>query len=424
MFERIATPVGIEAIAVHVPTHYLELTDLARVNGVDPAKYLQGLGGRRFAVPAPGEDPVTLGFEAARGLLERYAVDPTSIGLLVVGTESGVDGAKPIAAYLHGLLGLAPICRTFDTKHACYSGTAALRMAADWCAMRGRGSGRKALVVATDIARYSVGSPGEPTQGAGAVAMLVSDRPACFALDPHPEAVYSEQVMDFWRPHYRSAAVVDGQTSISSYLRALLHTWCEYERSSGLTWADYDHLLFHVPFPKLAFKGFKELYGRTGGAQADLPATFQERTGQALWANQELGNCYSGSLYLSLAGMLERMDSRVAGARVGLFSYGSGCCAEFFSGRVGSDPEAWRDRIGIAPGLLRRQALSYERYLAFRRTSEELACAGSCIEDLSRPLANSGVRFCGIRGHQRVYTPPLPPPVSARSYSARAQIGK
>lgn len=423
MFERTATPVGIEAIAVHVPTHYLELTELARATDVDPAKYLQGLGGRRFAVPAPGEDPVTLGFEAARGLIERYQVDPASIGLLVVGTESGVDGAKPIAAYLHGLLGLKPICRTFDTKHACYSGTAALRMAADWCAMRGRGAGRKALVVATDIARYSIGSPGEPTQGAGAVAMLIGHESACFALDSHPEAVYSEQVMDFWRPHYRSAAVVDGRTSISAYLRALEHTWCEYERISGLGWEDYAQLLFHVPFPKLAFKGFKMIHGRNGGRPSELSATFEALTGQALWANRELGNCYSGSLYLSLAGLLERSGSRVAGARVGLFSYGSGCCAEFFSGRIGPDPEAWRDRIGISPGLLRRKPLSHERYLEFRRLGEALACAGSCVEDLDSLGAGSGVRFCGIRDHQRVYTPP-PAPVRARSYSARAQIGK
>jgi hydroxymethylglutaryl-CoA synthase len=416
---------GIEAIAVHVPRHYLELTTLARANDVDPAKYRDGLGGRRMAIAAPGEDAVTLGFEAAAALLERYAVAPERIGLLLVGTESGVDGAKPIASYLHRLLGLRPDCRTFDTKHACYSGTAALRMAADWFAVRGRTSGRRALVVATDIARYSVGSAGEPTQGAGAVAMLIGDRPACFRFDPHPEAVYTEEVMDFWRPHYRQAAVVDGRTSIDSYLRALSHTWSEYARSSGLGWDDYDHLLFHAPFPKMATKAYRVLAERFAPAAAAAEAQFEQRTGQALWANRELGNCYSGSLYLGLAGLLERHAERSAGARVGLFSYGSGCCAEFFSGRVGADPAAWRDRIGISAGLLRRRELSYERYLCFRRSGEEMAREGSCGEGLGGAAGGQRLAFRGIRDHRRVYAPVAPPlPLAARSSSARAQIGK
>ncbi len=416
------TPVGIEAIVAQVPRHFVDLSTLAAANDVDPAKYYQGLGGRRMAVVSPNEDPVTMAYEAAQALLERYDIEPGSIGLLVVGTESGVDGAKPIASYLHGLLGLSPNCRTFDTKHACYSGTAALRLTADWCAMRAAEGGRKALVVTTDIARYSVGSSGEPTQGAGAVALLVGNRPGCLKLDAHPEAVYTEQVMDFWRPHYRSAAVVDGQISIRSYLHALQYTWDEYKRRSGLGWDDYDYLLFHVPFPKMALKAFRQLHekeARNGGAGEDaLKEAFELRTQPSLWANMELGNIYSGSLYLSLAGLLERGDARVAGARVGMFSYGSGCCAEFFSGTIGPDPKAWRDRIGITPGLLRRRELSYERYLQFRLTSEELAREGSCVETFPQADHDQRISFCGIRDHQRVYSRPRPYLVS---YNPSAQ---
>ena len=414
MFEQ--NPVGIEAITTHVPRHFLELNTLALANDVDPAKYLNGLGGRRIAITSPCEDPVTLAFEAARALMERYQVDPSQIGLLVVGTESGVDGAKPIASYLHGLLGLPHDCRTFDTKHACYSATAALRMAADWSSMRSGKTGRKALVVATDIARYAVGSAGEPTQGAGAVALLISNRPSLFRFDPYPESVYTEEVMDFWRPHYRSAAVVDGRTSISSYLRALEFTWQQYKRQSGLGFRDYDRLLFHVPFPKMARKAFGCLHELEAKAsEIDLESDFDQRTDQALWANRELGNLYSGSLYLSLAGLLERGDSRVTGERVGLFSYGSGCCAEFFSGRVGSDAATWRDRIGITPGLLRREELTYQRYLAFRSTCEALSREGSCVENLSLAKDENKLAFCGIRDHQRVYSQRRPRPYLAVS---------
>jgi len=231
--------------------------------------------------------------------------------------------------------------------------------------------------------------------------------------------------MDFWRPHYRSVAVVDGQTSIRSYLRALQHTWDEYKRRSGLGWDDYDYLLFHVPFPKMALKAFRQLHERevqdNGAGEAALEEAFELRSQPALWANMELGNIYSGSLYLSLAGLLERGDARVTNARVGLFSYGSGCCAEFFSGRIGPEPDAWRDRIGIVPGLMRRHELSYERYLHFRHTFEELACEGSCVDTFQGADSGQRISFCGIRDHQRIYSRPRPYLVS---YSPSAQALK
>ena len=49
----------------------------------------------------------------------------------------------------------------------------------------GSARGKKALVVGADIARYGVGTPGEPTQGAGAVALVVSSAPRLLALDAY-----------------------------------------------------------------------------------------------------------------------------------------------------------------------------------------------------------------------------------------------
>jgi hydroxymethylglutaryl-CoA synthase len=381
---------------------------LASVNHVDPDKYQLGLGGRRMAVTAPEEDPVTMAVEAADSAFQRFEVDPESIGLLVVGTESGVDGAKPIASYVHGLLGLPTDCRAFDAKHACYSGTAALRTALNWCTARPTRDHRKALVIATDIARYDLGSAGEPTQGAGAVAVIVSDQPSVLVLDPFPESVFTEQVMDFWRPHYRSDALVNGALSIERYLKALERTYSAYRLATSLGFCEYDYFLFHVPFPKMAYKAFRLLHeleaGSIGraGPRRPLEIDFELRVRPALWANMEIGNIYSGSLYLSLASLLEQGGGEVTGARLGLYSYGSGCCSEFFSGRIGDDPERWRGRIGIHQGLQRRLELDYAQYLDFRNASEAMARDGSCGE---LPLASPGwrVSFCGIHQHQRVY---------------------
>ena len=54
------TSVGIEALAVALPRRTLHLEDLARARGVDPAKYIAGLGVREMAVTDPGEDTVAL----------------------------------------------------------------------------------------------------------------------------------------------------------------------------------------------------------------------------------------------------------------------------------------------------------------------------------------------------------------------------
>ena len=100
------TPVGIEALAVALPRRTLHLEDLARARGVDPAKYIAGLGVREMAVTDPGEDTVALAATAVRRLIDADAIDPASIGMLAVGTESSVDHSKPIASFVHGMVGL------------------------------------------------------------------------------------------------------------------------------------------------------------------------------------------------------------------------------------------------------------------------------------------------------------------------------
>ena len=81
--------VGIDAMAVAVPRRYIDIEDLARARGVDPAKYTQGLGAREMAVAEPGEDTVSLAAEAARRALSAAKLDGRELGLLVVGTVLG-----------------------------------------------------------------------------------------------------------------------------------------------------------------------------------------------------------------------------------------------------------------------------------------------------------------------------------------------
>src|ERR1019366_10455626 len=61
---------------------------------------------------------------------------------------------------------------------------------------------------------------------------------------------------------------------------------------------------------------------------------YQKRVAPSLELNAQIGNIYTGALFLSLAHLLEHSSQKLAGKPVSLFSYGSGCGAEFMSGKV------------------------------------------------------------------------------------------
>ena len=175
---------------------------LAEARGIEADKLRFGLGLESMAVCDIDEDVVTLGAEAAWNLLQRAGLKPEELGRIYLGTESSVDAAKPSAAYIHGLIeqrwatehgprSLAH-CDALDMTFACIGGVDALQNSLDWVRA---GQGRKALVIASDVAKYAPGSPGEYTQGAGAVAMLVTESPRILVLDT-AFAVAVESVSD------------------------------------------------------------------------------------------------------------------------------------------------------------------------------------------------------------------------------------
>lgn len=395
-------PIGLDAIAIAVPEGYLELRELAEARGVPPAKYVEGLGVVRMAVAAAHEDPVALAADAVRRLFRTAAIDPSSIGLCVVGTETAVDHSKPIAAYLHRLAGLPDRCRVFEAKHACFGGTAGLFAATEWIAS-GSARGRSALVVCTDIARYTVGSAGEPTQGAGAVAMIVSERPRLMRLEPGVSGSFARDVDDFWRPLHSKDAVVDGARSVQCYLDALAGAYDAYRDAALASGLDPEALVrrcYHVPYGKMARKAHRHLYAHLGRSEAEADARFAEEVGSSLRFSAEIGNVYTGSLYLALASLLDAEAAVLAGKRVGLFSYGSGCCAEFFAGTVESGAAAFVRSLDLGAPLGARRRLSLAEYEAIRAADGDVDRRAPSIPPL-RP--SSGVAFAGVESERRLY---------------------
>lgn len=328
--------VGIEALAIAVPRRFVDIEELARARGVDPAKYTSGLGAKEMAVADPGEDSVSLAATAAARLIQQQNVDVSRVGMLVVGTETGVDHSKAVASHVQGLLKLPRSMRTFDAQHACYGGTAGLMAAAEWIAS-GAGAGRVAIVVCSDIARYGLNTAGEPTQGAGAVALLVSEQPDLLALDIGLNGVCTVDVYDFWRPLGRREAVVDGHYSISCYLDALsgaYRGWRERAMAHEVVrWGDslpseqLARIIYHVPFCKMARKAHTQLRqvdledGAAGKAMtpeareaaAKSSASYDAQVASGLTLNARVGNVYTASMYLALAGLLSTEGTQLAG---------------------------------------------------------------------------------------------------------------
>lgn len=402
---RGALDIGIDAMAFAVPRSYLDIVDLASARGVAPAKYTSGLGVTQMAVAGPDEDPVTLATEAARRLLQSSGRSASEIGLCIVGTETAVDHSKPIASYLHSMLGLPRACRVFETKHACFGGTAGLLNAIDWIAS-GSARGRAALIVCTDIARYPLLSAGEPTQGAGAVAMLISEKPRLVRLEPGASGSYSTDVHDFWRPLHRKDALVDGHFSVQCYLDALAGAYEEWQKVSGSS----DPLVrscYHVPYGKMARKAHQRRCAIDGLPEAAADASYAVEVEPSLRLPSQVGNIYTGSLYLSLLSLLHAEAAQLEGQRIGLFSYGSGCAAEFFAGRVVPGAGEFIKQLDVTAPLRERRRLSIPEYEELRRSdaTSDQRPAPSPEQIAAQNELTRGAQFWGIdQAERRVYS--------------------
>lgn len=383
--------VGIESIGLYVPRNMLSLKCLAEARGVPAKKYLEGIGQEWMAVPAPDEDVVSMGANAARQALQR--IDVSSIDTLIFATETGIDQSKSAGIYVHSLLNLPKRCRTFEVKQACCSSTAALQMALATVALKPQ---RRVLIIASDIARYGLESAGEPTQGAGAIALVVSATPRLLSIQPEA-GHYTDDVMDFWRPNYLDEALVDGKYSIKVYMQALHESWKSYAEESGLGIEDFDRFCYHLPFTRMAHKAHTQLL-RSTRSKVDA-AQFARQTDGALHYNRIIGNCYTASLYIGLLSLLEQAPEDLSGQRVGFFSYGSGCMGSFFGGIVQPGYQDALFRDAHAHLLRERRELTLEEYESFYQ--HRIPADGS---DFNNPRHDTGAfRFAGISGHKRLY---------------------
>ena len=369
----------------------MRLEDLAAARDTDPEKLSKGLLLKEQSVAPITEDIVTLAATAADDILTDE--DKEAIDMVILATESGIDQSKAAAVFVHGLLDIQPFARSFEMKEACYAATAAL----DYAKLHvEKFPQSKVLVIASDIAKYGIGTPGEPTQGAGAVAMLISQNPRILSFNDDNVA-QTRDVMDFWRPNYATTPFVNGIYSTQQYLDSLKTTWAEYQKRTGLALTDFAAICFHLPYPKLALKGLKKILDKS--VSEEKKDQLQYNFDQSILYSQRVGNIYTGSLFLGLLSLLENDPQLKAGDRIALFSYGSGAVSEIFSANLVPGFEQLLDHKRMEK-LDQRTVLSVADYERLFYEEVDLDPSGNQVFE---PATHQTFALTEIKEHQRTY---------------------
>ena len=419
---------GIDDIAIYIPRLFVDAADFASARGLDPAKLQRGLGVSQMAMVDTNQDPACLAANACLKLMKKNGLSPDDIGRLYVATESALDESKAMNSYVIGMLEQVygsesfEHCGGIETKFACVSGSYALYDNANWI-RAGESDDKSALVVVSDIAKYDLGSSGEMTQGAGAVAMILNDHPRLLAFDPKVTATSIKDEYDFYRPFGKETPIVHGQYSNLLYLIQVKKALDSYKKkviASGLikqkedeTILDHiDYLNMHLPYSNMGKKALaylvrhewrelprwkkiiekigmeeptpKDPRGTIESVLADsdfmtkdheftkllskteeFQEIYESKLASSLIASKMIGNLYTASLYLGFRSSLEfeyQKGIDLAGKRVGFASYGSGSSAMIFSGVIQPEYEAVVKDMNLEAEISDRKKLSLEEY--------------------------------------------------------------
>jgi len=419
---------GIDDIAIYIPQLYVEASDFARERGLDPVKLERGLGIGQMAIVDTNQDPACLAANACLKIMQKNKLTPDQIGRLYVATESSFDESKAMNSYVIGMLEQVYGEETFghcggiECKFACVSGSYALYDNTNWI-RAGESEDKHALVVVSDIAKYDMGSSGEVTQGAGAIAMLLNDKPRLLEFDPKVTSTSIKNEYDFYRPFGKETPIVHGQYSNLLYLIQVKNALSDYKRkakNTGMiklnedeTILDHiDYLNMHLPYSNMGKKALaylarhewrtlprwnkiikeiemeepipKDPRGTIESVLADAEfmakdhqftklftntseylELYESKLASSLIASKMIGNLYTASLYLGFRSSLEfeyQKGVDLKGKRIGFCSYGSGASAMIFSGVIQPEYEQVVKDMNLEAELGPRTKLTLKEY--------------------------------------------------------------
>jgi hydroxymethylglutaryl-CoA synthase len=276
--------IGISGLAAYIPPFRVWLEDWCQWTGNQWPKVREVVG-RSFRVRGPDQSVYTMAATAVMRLIRQYDIDPERVKFLGLGTESSTDnsagaiivkGMVDRALEMQGKPPIARSCEVPEFKHACLGGVYGMKGAIRHLALDGAGG--QAIVVCADIAEYARGSSGEPTQGAGAVAMLLEEQPRLAAVDLINSGSASDyRIIDFRKPMLRFCGqdrseshqvqdfpVFNGKYSTTCYIDETLHALDDMYEKRGLNASEYlqslQTIFMHRPYRRMPETGYAIAY--------------------------------------------------------------------------------------------------------------------------------------------------------------------
>jgi hydroxymethylglutaryl-CoA synthase len=377
--------IGIEKMNLYAGSLVLDIEDLARARKMDPEQIKERAMVHKKAQNVDYEDVITLAVNAANPIITER--DKDEIELCIFATESGLDYCKSNSTYVCKYLGLKPNVRNFEIKNACYATTCALQMAASWIGSQ-VSPGKKALVVSSDV-NYSLKErPNEEIPAVGAVAMLVSDSPRVVELEMGKTGHYSFECTDYMRPT-RTVDILKGEESVYAYLDCVEGAWDHYRlKAVGADSPGYfKRLIYHCPsggLVKIAH-GMLVKEAVPDMSRKQVQQDFEERVSKSFLMTNEIGHTYSSSVYMCLISLLLKDNDIKTGDRIGVFSYGSGCCSEFFSVVILPEAREYVKTLGLEAYFRSRYRISVAQYDTLTEKRMAHACEPTYETEIDYP---------------------------------------
>jgi len=421
-------PVGIDDLAIYIPKLYVDYKDFAIARGIDPQKLEYGIGIKKMALVDTNQDPACMAANACLKLMQRNHLHPQDIGRMYVATESALDESKAMNSFVIGMLEEVYGESSFEhaggieCKFACVSGSYALYDNANWIRAE-ENNGKAAIVIVSDIAKYDIGSAGEYTQGAGAVAMLIRENPRLLAFDQKVASTIIKNEYDFYRPFGKETPLVNGNYSSLLYLIQVRKAFDSYKEKAirtnlihledGESITDHiDLFSVHLPYRKMGEKALayllrhewrhlprwqqiikeigmeepvpKDPRGTIESILADTAfmkadekfrhafmhtsfynEVFEKKMASSLEASAIIGNLYTASMYMGFRSLLEfefKKGTDLQNKRIGFGSYGSGSSAMVFSGIIQPQYKEIVKRMNLEEEIGPRTKISMEEY--------------------------------------------------------------
>jgi len=408
--------VGIDSIAFDIPKIYLPITSLANQRNIEPEKLIKGLGLQKMSFPDVHQDVVTFAANACLKLIKQEELNPSEISRIYVGSESGVDSSKPIASYVVSLLesqlGEKTLrnCDVVDLTFACIGAVDALQNCLDYVRLNPT---KKAIVIASDNAKYDLNSSGEYTQGAGSIALLITSNPRILSFS-QDIGVSTEGVFDFFKPRrsfskkeltnsndnpewfgifedevaiYKEQPVFDGQYSNQCYINRISDAYQHFKTESKQTEKVYENwaaILMHLPYCFQGRRTFIELFANENPNLVELQIgettkdkikslakspEYTQLVTKKIYpseiASGQIGNIYTGSIFLGLISTLSyhaQENSNLDNQKVGFIAYGSGSKSKVFEATIASQWKNQTQKIAVFQTLESCQPIDFDTY--------------------------------------------------------------